>query len=493
MGAHNTGSPVILVEYNELSPVLLERFMAEGRLPSFRRLYEQSHVHVSDADERAPNLEPWIQWVTVHSGMPFREHKVFHLAHAHELSAPFVWDVASAHGRKVWVCGSMNVRYDRPVHGLVLPDPWSRDVAPWPAELEAYHRFVQAHVLEYTSDRVPLGAVDCARFAAFMVRHGMSAASVRAVVRQLASERKSPVRHLRATILDKLQMDLFEHVYRRERPALSTFFLNSTAHFQHIYWRNMEPEKFTLKPTAEEQALYGNAIRHGYEQMDALLGRILDLAGREATVILCTALSQQACLTYEGRGGKAFARPRDVDALLSFAQIGGHPKVTPVMSQNFHLAFGDTADAVMAERRLRSLRLDGDRPAMNVERRGNDVHAGSVNVATIPDDAVMTAEDGRTVGYFEIFYRVEGMKSGMHHPDGALWVRRPNHHHAVFSKKVPLTAVAPTVLAAMGLPRPPTMRTPTLDELERETPPSRLRRPERESVPELQGPWSRRS
>jgi hypothetical protein len=319
-----------------------------------------------------------------------------------------------------------------------------------------------------------------------MVRHGMSARTVRAALAQLAAERKDGGRFRRATILDRLQMDLFEHVYRRERPAFSTFFSNTVAHFQHVYWRNMEPEKFTLKPSAEEQARYANAIRWAYEQIDDIVGRMLDLVGDDATVVLSTALSQQPCLTYEGRGGKAFARPRDVRALLAFAGIKGNPKVTPVMSQNFHIVFADAADAAMAERRLRAMRV-GDRPAMNVERRGDDIHAGSVNVATMPDDAVVRAEDGRTARYFDLFYRVDGMKSGMHHPDGALWVRWPDHDHAVVSSKVPLTAIAPTMLAALGLPRPATMKSPTLDELrlERSAPSARG------VDSSLHGPWSR--
>src|SRR5262249_20231355 len=154
--------------------------------------------------------------------------------------------------------------------------------------------------------------------------------------------------------------------------------------------------------------------------------------------------------------------PRDVRALLSFAKVDGDPQTTPVMSQNFHLAFRHLDDAVAAERRLSGLRLDGNRPAMNIERRGNDVQASAVNVAAMPDDAMMTAEDGRTIPYFKIFYRVSGMKSGMHHPDGALWIRWPEHEHAVFPTKVPLTTIAPTVLEVMGLPRPPSMNAPTL-------------------------------
>src|SRR4051812_7223489 len=245
---------VILLEFNELSPPLMQRFMSEGRLPNFERLYDESQVYVTDAEEEAPYLEPWIQWVTVHSGLHYREHQIFHLADGHALQQKCLWDVLSDHGHRVWVCGSMNVRYDQPINGLVLPDPWATEVAPSDRQLEAYFRFVQRHVQEYTNDRIPLAAADYARFASFMAAHGLSFATLRAIAGQLLAERRGRHRWKRAVILDKLQFDLFSHFYRKLKPSFSTFFLNSTAHFQHLYWRNMEPEKFLRGPTAAEQA-----------------------------------------------------------------------------------------------------------------------------------------------------------------------------------------------------------------------------------------------
>ena len=60
---------VLQVEFNELSPQLLAEFMAAGTLPNFRRFYETSQVFTTDAHAEPPNLEPWIQWPTVHLGV----------------------------------------------------------------------------------------------------------------------------------------------------------------------------------------------------------------------------------------------------------------------------------------------------------------------------------------------------------------------------------------------------------------------------------------
>src|SRR4051794_28556749 len=100
---------LILLEFNELCPALLQRFMLEGTLPHFRRFYEASTVYTTDAGEGAPNLEPWIQWPTVHSGLPFREHGVFHLGDGRRLRHKCVAELLSDAGVPVGVCASMNL------------------------------------------------------------------------------------------------------------------------------------------------------------------------------------------------------------------------------------------------------------------------------------------------------------------------------------------------------------------------------------------------
>src|SRR5260370_21501317 len=232
---------VIVLEFNELTPNLMDRFIADGDLPNFARFRDESKVFTTEAEERPPNLETSIQWVTVHSGLPYREHGVFLLDEGHKLQPKRTWEILSDEGLKVWVCGSMNAnaRTSNGANGCLLPDPWCTQVEPRPSELVPYFRFVQQNVLEHTNDRVPLGRTDYLQFAAFMARRGLSAATSRAILSQLLAERRTDCRWKRVVLLDLLQFDLFSHYYRSLSPAFSTFFLNSTAHYQHAYWDSM--------------------------------------------------------------------------------------------------------------------------------------------------------------------------------------------------------------------------------------------------------------
>ena len=168
---------------------------------------------------------------------------------------------------------------------------------------------------------------------------------------------------------------MFRWYFKREKPDFSTFFLNSTAHFQHLHWRNMDPDAFQVKPSDAEQAEYEDAILYGYKQMDEIIGKALGLAGDTHTIVFASALGQQPCLKYEEQGGKVFYRPSDFRAFTSWAGLTMPHDIQPVMSEEFHVVLENHADAETAERQLNSITVDG-RPAMRVHREGNDLLVG---------------------------------------------------------------------------------------------------------------------
>lgn len=445
---------VILVEFNELSPQLMQKFMTADKLPNFKRFYGESEVFETRADDDV-HLEPWIQWVAVHSGIPFERHGIEHLGEGTKLEEPNLWDLLSDQGKKVWVCGSMNINYKEPINGWILPDPWNAKARPYPEDaLGSYYRFVAANVQEHTRADSPLSRSEQVDFLRFMARHGLSPRTVGAIVRQLAGERRSDTRWKRAVLLDRLQFDLFRWYWKREQPDFSTFFLNSTAHYQHLYWRNMEPEHFKIRPEAGEQAVYEDAILYGYEQMDRICGELMELAGDHTTLVFLTALSQQPCLTYEEIGGKTIYRPLDFDEFVRAIGLDESVDVTPIMAEDFLLSFESEDAAREAEATLASVKLKGE-PALGAQRNGSEIKCGCRIWEQLEPNAVLELDGtGRTVPFFDLLYQIDLVKSGEHNPTGMMWVRTPERRHSVAEEQIPLVAVAPTVLEMFGV-RPP--------------------------------------
>ncbi len=448
--------PVIQLELNELTPRLMFQFMEQGKLPGFSRLFSESEVFTTDADETGTSLNPWIQWVTVHTGATLAEHGAFLLGEGGRSRVPFVGDVLADAGRSVWLCGSMNVR-SRSDATTFLPDAWATDARPSPPELSAFFDVVQRHVLEHTGGDTRLGGSDYARFGAFLARHGLSSETVWATARQLLRERGGRFGWKRVTILDRLQFDLFRWFYRRQRPDFSSFFLNSVAHLQHTRWRNFEPERFDIAPTPEEQEEFRDAVLFGYQENDRIVSRFLELAGDNATLVFCTALSQQPDVRWEDSGGKYFYRPHDFGALADFAGIKERHECTPVMSEEFWLQFDTEAAALASAEALGGLQVEGE-AAFRIDCRGRELYAGCRIFDKLPDAAELTnPTSGRRVPFSDLLYRAASVKSGVHHPDGLLWIRRPSRTHREHPGKVSLKSIAPTVLSLLGVEQPATM------------------------------------
>jgi hypothetical protein len=247
-------SKVLLLEFNEICPSLLKRWMDQGKLPNFSAFYQSSQVFTSIADVSDPDyLEPWIQWYSIHTGLAYDEHKVFYLTDGPKADHPDIWRILDGLGKSVMNCGSMNARALAGSNVFYLPDPWCSNEPAWPSEIEVF-KTVMAKLVQESTRGVALTVNELLPFVTFLIGHGLTPDTIRAILAQLGSERLSQtdVKWRRVALADRLQFDLFRHYYRRMRPDFATFFINSTAHLQHAYWRYMDPEAFALKPEKDE-------------------------------------------------------------------------------------------------------------------------------------------------------------------------------------------------------------------------------------------------
>ena len=128
------------------------------------------------------------------------------------------------------------------------------------------------------------------------------------------------------------------------------------------------------------------------------------------------------------------------------------------MTHQFHLDFAEEAAAADAELKLGALKMDGI-SVLQIERTGARIFTGCRIYAQTPKEARVVLEGtDRSTSFFDLFYQMETIKSGMHHPDGMLWIRSPTREHVDMPGKVPLAAVAPTILQLFGIAKPDYMR-----------------------------------
>jgi hypothetical protein len=458
----NSAQQIIMLEFNELCPSLLGEFMANGHLPNFQRLYDSSTIYTTDAEEPPPQLEPWIQWATIHSGMTYSEHGAFHLNDGRKIKQKFLGEILSDAGIRVGILGSMNSNYTR-VNGYYIPDPWDADAAAFPHWLSPFYEVVAKQVQDSSrSDGLSKGQL--LRFGTFMLRHGLRLSTIRAAIEQILAERRDPgVKWRRASLLERIQYDLFLRLNRTFKPQFATFFCNSTAHYQHYYWRNMHPEIFVVPPDSADHQSLQTAILYGYQQMDKLVGQFqLDFPA--AKLVLCTALSQQPWIETT----KCTYRPIDFNTLLDFAEVDRRGvDVKPVMAEEFHLVFANERAAVRGLERLEALHINGQR-LMKAQRTDANIFTGCIINDPLAMHGQVVRSDRRARPFRELFHMVHSMRSGRHHPDGVLWIG--DGEHRVVTEKARLIDLAPTLLARYGVAKPEHMHGEPLDQPQYQSP-----------------------
>lgn len=434
---------LFLLEFNELTPGLIDRFITERKLPNFEKFRMKSTEFTTDAGEDPPYLEPWIAWPAIHSGVPYERHGAYHLGDGLKNPYPGIARLLSDAGLRVGVFGSMNTNY-RGLNGYYLPDPWDGKRAPEPAALQPYFSFVSQSVRDHTSES---GAGGGARaFVTFLLKNGLKPATLLRLVRQLIDERRSPdVRWRRATMLDHVQYDVFRALNAKFDVDFATYFSNSVAHFQHYFWRNMDPKRFDHPPSANDSATLAAAIELGYRTADTLLGRFMH-DYPDATLVFCTALSQQPWTETT----KCAYRPADFAKLLHFAGVGDAPRVIPVMAEEFELVSASESDAAALEEKLAALTFRSQR-LLKAQRHGVSVFTGCAFHNPLEGanlDEIVNGPIGRA-RFRDLFYQISTMRSGRHHRDGILWVRDGSHR--VVFERLPITEIAPMILKRFGV------------------------------------------
>ncbi|MUH73686.1 alkaline phosphatase family protein [Psychrosphaera haliotis] len=414
---------VILVEFNELVPHLVDKFMAEGHLPNFKRLADKSRCFVTDAAQSGEDLNPWIQWVTVHTGLTPEEHTVYRLNEADKCKGKYIWDDLSAQGKSSLIFGSMNGYITDSFKGTYLPDPW--DTLTQPSEkLKNYAEFIKAYVQGNPAN----SKVSAVQFLSFMVQNGLSFKTCLKIAKQLIIEKfDAKKKWRRAGLLDWIQLDVFRHLYKKERPTLATIFSNSTAHIQHTLWKESFPEEFggnTAKTMSD------NPMLISYINHDKLLGDILKLADENTEIALCTALSQQPYTKNE----KCFYHINDFNKLVSTLSIPGNPKYIPVMAEQFHIKF-DSKEAVnVAFEHLSQFEMlndsyfyEGSNKVFSMSIDENTIHIKNRCSTEVKQGAIFRSSiTEESFSFYDLFYKMDDQKTGIHHPHGIFWITSSN-------------------------------------------------------------------
>lgn len=415
----------LVLELNELCPPLLDRFIKEGHLPNFKKLKSEGRSFITHTEDES--LEPWVQWVSFHTGLSQESHQITELDQGHKVAQPSLWDMLAEDGQTSLVFGAMNAGPASSEKVTIVPDPWSKNVPASNPEFETFHNFISKQVAEHSNPDDRITFSELSKFGVFCLKNGLSMGTVGKAISQIVSEKVSSkdLYWRRACLLDDLLWDVFETTAKRQNPQNAFFFGNSVAFLQHRYWRHMMPEVYQVKPSEAEMDSYGDAVLHGYKRFDRLIGKAFNMLGDDGAIVLVSALSQEQNLRYEHQGGKFVYRARNFDRLLELVDAPAGITVEPVMTHEAWATCQSEADANALIEQLGALRLEqSNAPLIGFrEASGNRVMFWCDLETKITDGATIhNTATNRTVAFENIFASVGQVNNSQHNRDGTFWI-----------------------------------------------------------------------
>lgn len=353
---------LILIELNEINFDVVNYYLDRGeKLPGFQQMIAKG-INVTESELEYKNLEPWIQWPSVHTGLNYNEHSVFRLGDFVNSSNEQFFEKIEKAGFCVGAVSPMNASNKLQNPAYFIPDPWTRT----PSDGSFFSKKITASIVQAVNDNSQskltfstifylalsfIALVRPSRYI-YLIRYALNALG-------------KPWR--KALFLDIFLYEIHKTLLKRKNPNFSTLFLNAGAHIQHHYFFN---SPFVDSPNLQNPSWYiGNNEDPFLEMLKVYDEMMLDLLILPNTeVLVATGLSQKPYKKLQ-----FYYRLKDHKSFLDDIGIA-YVDVVPRMTRDFLISFKTIEDALLAEKQLSGLLVDNKTKLFGeIDNRGKDI------------------------------------------------------------------------------------------------------------------------
>lgn len=398
---------LLLLELNEVNFDVAKKYMEQGFFPGLSRLMQLKVVRTKSEIEYQ-NLEPWIQWPSVHYGLSFEEHKIFRLGDVVNFHGDQIFEKVEKLGYKVGCVSPMNAsnRLQNPAY--FIPDPWTKTLT----DGSWCSKFLSEAISQAVNDNS---------------KRKISFNSI--IVLALAFVSFAPIKHIglylkyaitakwrpwrRALFLDLLLHDIHANLCSKKRAQFSTLFLNACAHIQHHYFFNSpwvkksQGDKFFKNPGWYISADC-DPLREVLELYDLILEEYL--SRKDFSIIVATGLTQ---IPYDTV--KFYYRLKSHGEFLKLLGVK-FTHIKPLMTRDFIVFHSNESEAIKSYEILNSAKINGVKFFGEIDNRGCSLFVTLSYPNEIREMDMLLVSNTKFLIYQYVSF--VAIKNGMHHGDG---------------------------------------------------------------------------
>lgn len=394
---------LMIIELNEFSAELFERAAHELKLPNINKLL-QLRKTTTKTDDRIEHrgLDPWVQWVSIHTGVPSSMHKIKHLGDVPSLEFKQIWEALSDKGISSGVWGAMNAsRRNSSLCKFFFPDPWTFSESAYPSNLNgllSLPRYYSKNYLDVSLSKIVTKSASLIKFLLTSRSFFSIAKNVPFIFLSMA--RNGLKNHVLFSMFDLVSTLIFVHYKRNFKPDCSVIFLNSIAHLQHHHWRVCNG--------------LNNKLKFGLKAIDKVLSILFQAKEPNESIIFLNALTQK---NIEHEQPRVLYRQINPEKFLSDIGIS-YKKVEQLMTSDGHVFFDSSNDCLKAYTVLKNAEFNGKK-LFDIELDDSDKCKLFYQVDywdSITEDMVICINN-KNIHFFDHFEAVVA-RTGAHVPNG---------------------------------------------------------------------------
>lgn len=374
----------IIFELNEFSIDLLNTYKSTHK--NIKKILDWHLIQTKIPDNYDSDfLEPWSQWVSIHTGIPCSIHQVKHLGDVELLEQSQAWDKNPEKFGIVWGC--LNSKEPRDKIVKYFPDPWTKTSNTNIAGTKSLQNFLRLAVSgrggNLFSRLKTLISLCVYGFFALPLLLINTDKEILRIVKKHSLRRILNVSVI-YSIVEYIAFNIFLKSKRNNRNKIYTdvFFSNMLAHVQHYYWdtKNHYRIDFTM------------------DIIDLMLGKLIQ---NYKKIFLINGLTQQYSADEEKWHSYI---PKDGWVNFVRASISKKCNIEPCMSYDTNLIFSSINDLNEARALLMKIKICGTNQPIFLTEVNNKNHLKMfvrLNYYDHPNKSILI--NGKTLNFSDIF------------------------------------------------------------------------------------------
>jgi len=236
---------LLLVELNEFNFDFIKKGIKNYNCPNIKKLFGKKNIktYTNDAIQDY-NLDPWVQWVSIHTGKTSTKHKIYRHGETLNKDTDQIWDKLSKRNIYCSIWNPMNGVYRKNKNiKIFFPDPWSFKENPKPKRLLSFLKLPRYYSMNYTD----VNYAKIIKYFFEFLTPLIFSKSFFNLLKLMPSILPILLKHglknyILFFLIDLINLLVFKNEIKKNFTSFNLIFINSLAHFQHNNWDKKEIE-----------------------------------------------------------------------------------------------------------------------------------------------------------------------------------------------------------------------------------------------------------